>query len=363
MSAKEYKKNDLSAVKKHAKKLEGMRLEEVNLEIKKIDNISRVKSKSGVGDLVEYYFGVKKNSEAGPDLKDLKIEVKSCALRRRKNGSLSVKEPVSLGIINYMEEATAKKFTDSSLYKKNNSCLLVYFIHDDKVKRSKYKIHRVFLWKMDDNVINELISEYQKINRAIKNGLYCTTRNGKIIRAVTQGSVVKTGFCGGGVDGCNTNLHQTGAGKLTTCPKHSGDKFIITVDKVDVSLDILKNLIESEGRKIIQDKKGKIVGYMTPQRRTYVDYRAMLKKIEREEEEDDTINVKTNEKWHDFEEVKKEVAKLLKDGGVVVKNSKVKDHHRANQSLQILNEKYGKAERRSWRLTNRYILEILKQNS
>lgn len=350
----------LGSVIEHAKKLEGLKLEEISSEIKKTDNTSRVRSKGSVGYLIEDYFGVKKNSEAGPDLKGLGIEVKTCALKRRKDGTLTVKEPVSLGLINYEEEAAVKKFTDSKLYKKNNKCLFVYFIHDDAVNRSKYEVNRVFLWEMNVKVINELISEYRKINKAIKNGLHCTKSNGEIIPAITQGIDVKTGFCGGGANGCSTNLHQIDAGKLTTCPKHSGDKFKIVVDKVDVSLDILKNLIENDGLKTISDKKGKIIGYMTPQRRTYVDYRAKLKKIEVGRKGNDTINVKTNEKWHDFEEIRAEVIKLLKEGGVVVKNSKVKTYHRANQ---ILSEKYGKGERRGWRLTNKYIEEILERNS
>lgn len=154
-----------------AKWLEGKSLKEVTEEIKNFDEESRVKTKGQVGYVIEKgFFGIDKNSDANPDIPSLGIEIKTCALQYRKDGTINVKEPLSLGIINYEKEYKYKDITDSPLYKKNRKILIVCYIHDKIKTRSEYLIKYVFLWNMDFNVLNKFRPDYQKIVDKIKSG-------------------------------------------------------------------------------------------------------------------------------------------------------------------------------------------------
>lgn len=173
--------------------LEGKTLHDIESSIKDEDRKSRVKTKGDVGYVVEHgFYGIEKNSNPGPDIPYFGVEIKTVPLKWINNKSLlTVKEPLSLNIINYEEESKNKKLTDSYLYKKNHKVLFVLYIHDKDKKRSDYMIKYVFLWKMDKRVISELEEDYQKIL-------------GKIM------------------EGKAHEIHQKDNKYLTLCPKHNG---------------------------------------------------------------------------------------------------------------------------------------------
>ncbi|MBY0293773.1 hypothetical protein K2Q08_00365 [Patescibacteria group bacterium] len=173
------------------KDLEGKSLQEIAEWIADSDGTSRVLSKSGVGYLIEDgYFGIKRNSNKEPDIPELGVEIKTSPLKIGKDGKLRVKEPLSLNIINYVEEAKNKNLKESSLYKKNRKILFVWYV-DDKGLRSEYKIKYVFLWEMSDDVLQELEPDYQAI-----------------LDMVRQGKAHE--------------IHQHQHKFLTLCPKHNG---------------------------------------------------------------------------------------------------------------------------------------------
>jgi DNA mismatch repair endonuclease MutH len=176
-----------------AKWLEGKTLSEIAEVIKKSDNVSRVVTKGDVGYVIEKgFFGIERNSESEPDITHLGVEVKTCPLKFNKDRTkLSVKEPLSLNIINYMEEHKNNDITQSSLYKKNKKMLLILYIHDKEKKRSEYIIKYVFLWVMDEKVLNELRPDYMIIINKIR-------------------------------EGKAHEIHQKNNKYLTLCPKHSG---------------------------------------------------------------------------------------------------------------------------------------------
>ncbi len=157
---------------KKAKWLEGKTLKQVSDTIKRSDLKSRVKTKGTVGELIEKgFFGIKKNSKAEPDIPRLYVELKTCPLKyNKKRTLLSIKEPLSLNIINYSKEVKCKNLKESSLYKKNRQILFVFYIHDKKKKRSLYVIKYVFLWKIDRRVLKELGPDYAKIIEKIRSG-------------------------------------------------------------------------------------------------------------------------------------------------------------------------------------------------
>ena len=182
--------------------LVGKTLIEIVSEINESDEHSRVTTKSDVGYAVEKgFFGINKNSTAGADIPHLGIEVKTCPLKYNKARTrLSVKEPLSLNMINYNEEVNRPNLKDSSLYKKNHKILFVFYIHDTDVPRSQYEIKYVFLWEMTDKVLAELQPDYDKIIDKIKAGIA-------------------------------HEIHQGDHERLTLCPKHNG-KFSDPNDKI-----------------------------------------------------------------------------------------------------------------------------------
>lgn len=173
--------------------LVGKTLLDVVDEIRHSDSSSRVSTKAGVGYAVEEgFFGIKKNSTAGADIEHLGIEIKTCPLKYNSNRTrLGVKEPLSLNIINYVKECQNKQLKDSSLYAKNKKILFVFYIHDPAKERSQYLIKYVFLWEMDNIVLNELEQDYKKIITSIE-------------------------------EGKAHEIHQYQYNYLTLCPKHGG---------------------------------------------------------------------------------------------------------------------------------------------
>jgi DNA mismatch repair endonuclease MutH len=172
--------------------LEGKTLSEIAKEINKSDVTSRVNSKAAVGYVIEDgYFGIKKNSDKSPDIQSLGVEIKTSPLKLGKDGKLRVKEPLSLNIINYCDEVNNKNIKESSLFKKNQKVLFIWYIHNPLIPRSQYIIKYVFLWEMDDEVTNKLNPDYKAIIKMIR-------------------------------DGNAHEIHQNQHKYLTLCPKHNG---------------------------------------------------------------------------------------------------------------------------------------------
>ncbi len=172
--------------------LEGKTLREIMPSIVDSDESARVSTKAFVGYVVEEgYFGMKKNSNASADIEHLDVELKTSPLKLLKNGELTVKEPLSLNIINYNKEHENTDIRKSSLFKKNKKILLVWYIDNPNIPRSEYIIKYVFLWEMNDEVIDEVNDDYHKILEHIKMGQA-------------------------------HNIHQYQHSYLTLCPKHSG---------------------------------------------------------------------------------------------------------------------------------------------
>lgn len=173
--------------------LEGKTLIEIAEWIGQRDFIARVNDKGAVGYVIEKgYFGIEMNSNKLPDIQHLNVEVKTSPLKMGKDGKLRVKEPLSLNIINYCEEAKNTDIKNSSLYKKNNKILFIWYIHNPDILRSNYLIKYVFLWEMDDGVLSEINNDYKLIVEKIK-------------------------------EGKAHHIHQSDHKYLTLCPKHNGN--------------------------------------------------------------------------------------------------------------------------------------------
>lgn len=183
---------DIPSLIEKAKWLEGKSLAQVSEAIKKSDTASRVTTKGAVGHLIEKgFFGIEQNVGAKPDIEHLGVEIKTSPIKYNSTRNrLSVKEPLSLNLIDYSREVNCKDIKESSLFQKNGKTLFVWYIHEGK-QRSEYLIQYVFLWEMDENVLDELRPDYNKIIDKIRLG-----------RA--------------------HEIHQTEHDYLTLCPKHGG---------------------------------------------------------------------------------------------------------------------------------------------
>ena len=95
-------KHDEKFLMQKARLLVGKGLFEIAESIKSIDDESRVTTKGGAAYALEEYFGVGRDGRGEPDFPDLHIELKSVPLKE-KNGMLTVKEPMSLNMMNYGE--------------------------------------------------------------------------------------------------------------------------------------------------------------------------------------------------------------------------------------------------------------------
>lgn len=182
-------KLDAASLLSRAEALVGKKLLELEQEIVALDDKSRVLTKAGAAYVIERYFGIKANSFALPDFADLGIELKTVPLMERA-GMLTVKEPLSLNMINYFEEAKCDDITESSLYKKNKEILFICYLHKER-RRSEYVVMYSFLWKMDEQVLAELRPDFDWIIKKIRAGEA-------------------------------TGLHQEFTQYLCTCPKHNG---------------------------------------------------------------------------------------------------------------------------------------------
>ncbi len=172
-----------------ARWLVGKTLSQVEDSIRQLDDASRVKTKAGAAYVTEHYFGIPANSGDEPDFPKLGIELKSVPLKE-KNGLLTVKEPLSLNMLNYMKEWKCDDINESSFYRKNKRILFVCYVHKGE-KRSDYVIRYVFIWNMDGTVLDELRPDFDRI-----------------ITKIRAGNA--------------TDLHQRYDRYLTTCPKHNG---------------------------------------------------------------------------------------------------------------------------------------------
>ena len=93
------------------------------------DEISDIrKNKGSFGSAVEtYYFMLDLNNESEADFKEAGLELKTTPLKRNKNGSLSAKERLVIGMIDYMK-VVDETFEMSHLMEKAEAILLVEIV-------------------------------------------------------------------------------------------------------------------------------------------------------------------------------------------------------------------------------------------
>lgn len=127
--------------------------------------------KGGMGVLMEEnVFQYEANSDAAPDFYEAKIELKVTPVKRNKNGTYSAKERLVLNIINYMEEYK-NTFETSSFWHKNENLNLMFYLWEEGVPRSDYKIIKHLLYTYPEEDLLIIKQDWEVIVNKIRNGL------------------------------------------------------------------------------------------------------------------------------------------------------------------------------------------------
>lgn len=134
-------------------------------------NLDDFNYKGGMGVLMEEnVFQYKANSDANPDFYEAKIELKVTPVKRNKNGTYSAKERLVLNIINYMEEYK-NTFETSSFWHKNENLNLIFYLWEERVPRSDYKIIKHLLYTYPEEDLLIIKQDWEVIVNKIRNGL------------------------------------------------------------------------------------------------------------------------------------------------------------------------------------------------
>lgn len=133
----------------HAKKLEGMRIQDISTDVGWLDNSNRKLTKSVIANIIETdYFGIPTNSHEDADFKDLGIELKVSPLKPIYGGTLlTTKERNVLGIVDYQDVLDHTSWKDNSrLDHKLKRMLFVFYVHDDDKPAMDWRIACTFIW-------------------------------------------------------------------------------------------------------------------------------------------------------------------------------------------------------------------------
>lgn len=164
---KNYDSNSADSIIDFAKILRGQTLRQAcGKEIEE----HNYKGKGNFGQILEkFYFGYEPNSDAEPDFKEARLELKSSPLKVLKKGQVRSKERVVLNIINYLE-AHQESFEESSFWKKNSHLLFVFYMYSNELDLLDYVIKLVDDWKYPAVDLKVIRRDWEIINQKIKDG-------------------------------------------------------------------------------------------------------------------------------------------------------------------------------------------------
>ena len=134
-------------------------------------NLDDFNYKGGMGVLMEEnVFQYDANNDATPDFYEAGIELKVTPIKKNKNGTYSAKERLVLNIINYMEEYK-NTFETSSFWHKNENLNLMFYLWEEGIPRSDYKIIKHLLYTYPEEDLLIIKQDWEVIVNKIRNGL------------------------------------------------------------------------------------------------------------------------------------------------------------------------------------------------
>ncbi len=165
-----YDPKNPEAIYKYARALEGKTVNQVirdsGLPDKKID----VANKGSLGQILEaFYFYYKPNSKKEADFSEAGLELKSTPLKILKNGKLVSKERLVLSIIDYMK-IIKETWPTASVFHKNGTILLIFYLHRPGKDIIDYTIKKVILLKFSKEDLSIIKEDWEKIVAKISAG-------------------------------------------------------------------------------------------------------------------------------------------------------------------------------------------------
>lgn len=188
-----YDKNDKSSIVLYAKVLEGMTLRKVCGEVA----MFQVGGKGNFGTLLEkYYFDYEPNSDSQPDFPEAGLELKASPLKRHPKDGLVAKERIVLNMINYMHVVN-ETFQISSFWKKNQSLLLVFYLHEKEKLVLDLDIKVVGNWEYPEEDLSIIKADWETIISKIRDGK---------AHELSEGDTFYIGACTKGAKGGNRRI-------------------------------------------------------------------------------------------------------------------------------------------------------------
>ena len=147
--------------------------EAIKIPFGEIDTTGRLcvaKNKGNIGQMFEEcWFGIKVNSRAEADFKELGVELKVTPCVKNKSNKYVAKERLVLNIIDYMTEVS-KSFEDSSFWHKNKTLLLMYYEYFKDKSIADLKILETLLYEYPEKDLIVIKQDWEKIIQKIKDG-------------------------------------------------------------------------------------------------------------------------------------------------------------------------------------------------
>jgi DNA mismatch repair protein MutH len=143
-------------------------------------------NKGWAGLVIERFLGLPQNSRQAPDFGDWELKV--VPLRKDSAGNLRVKESMAITMIE-PAEVVANKFSDSHLYDKLRSMVVVSRIYESKEELHSV-LHAAAEFDLDNPKIQDQVAaDYETIRNQIRErGIDSVTGDlGKLVQARTKG--------------------------------------------------------------------------------------------------------------------------------------------------------------------------------
>lgn len=124
--------------------------------------------KGASGYLIEKIFDIEPNSLKEPDFIDAGIELKVTPYRKLKNGDVSSKERLVLGMIDYMVDINLN-FFESEFWKKSNNLLILFYEHTDQIYKQIIITHYILNQFSEEDLLI-IKADWEYIVQKIRDG-------------------------------------------------------------------------------------------------------------------------------------------------------------------------------------------------
>lgn len=137
------------------------------------DVLSNKKNKGSFGSTVEtYYFMLQPNNASEADFKKAGLELKTTPLKRNKNGSLSAKERLVLGMIDYMQVVN-ETFETSHLIEKAEDILLISYLWEEDKDPLDYEVklvEQINMLNLPEEDLLQIKADWEKVVNKVRAG-------------------------------------------------------------------------------------------------------------------------------------------------------------------------------------------------